>query len=133
VAYNILIVDDSKIIRSVMRRSLELAQLPLGEVFEASNGVEALEYLRQHWIDIVFADIHMPEMNGLELIRAMSRDDLLESVPVVAVSSERRQDMIDELNALGVRAYLKKPFRPEQVRDTVLSLLHPPTAEGGHE
>jgi two-component system chemotaxis response regulator CheY len=79
--------------------------------------------LSAEWIDIVFADINMPTMNGIEMVEKMAEDNLLVSVPVVIVSTERNQEQIDELKKRGVRAYIKKPFRPENIRDTIQEIM----------
>lgn len=119
----VLVVDDSAIIRSVIKKSITLSGLDVSEIFEAANGLEALKVLADAWIDIIFADLNMPEMNGEELVKAMSKDNLLVSIPVVIVSSEPSQTRIDELKRLGIRAYLRKPFRPENFRDIVSTVL----------
>jgi two-component system chemotaxis response regulator CheY len=74
-------------------------------------------------IDIVFADLNMPEMNGVELVEKMSEDNMLVSTPVVIISSEQRQTKIDALKARGFRSYMKKPFRPEGFKDIVCNIL----------
>jgi two-component system, chemotaxis family, chemotaxis protein CheY len=122
-SYCVLIADDSAIVRSMVRKSLAMAGLDLGEVLEATNGREALEQLKKTWVDVVFADINMPEMTGLELVKAMKGDEVLAGTPVVIVSSERSQARIDELKRSGASAYVKKPFRPEHFRGVVESLL----------
>src|SRR4051812_48406968 len=103
---NVLIVDDSPIMRKMVRRSLEMANLPLGSVLEANEGREALLRLADHQIDIVLADINMPVMNGVELVEQMVADGLLPRIPVVIVSTERSQERMSHLKRLGVRNYL---------------------------
>jgi two-component system chemotaxis response regulator CheY len=122
-SYTILIADDSAIVRAMVKKAVAMAGLDVGQVHEAGNGKEALAVLRRTWIDIVFADINMPEMTGTELVRHMKADTALASTPVVIVSSEQSQARIDELKASGARAYLTKPFRPEQFREVVENLL----------
>jgi two-component system chemotaxis response regulator CheY len=122
---SVLIVDDSAVIRSVVKKSIAMSGLEVKEVHEAASGREALEVLAGQWIDIVFADLNMPEMSGAELVQKMAEDNLLVSIPVVIVSSERNQSRIDELKRLGIRAYLRKPFRPESFRDVVSEVLGP--------
>jgi two-component system chemotaxis response regulator CheY len=122
-SYTILIADDSAIVRAMVKKAVAMAGLDVGQVHEAGNGKEALAVLRRIWIDIVFADINMPEMTGTELVRHMKADPTLASTPVVIVSSEQSQARIDELKASGARAYLTKPFRPEQFREVVENLL----------
>jgi len=120
---SVLVVDDSAVVRSVVRKALGMSGVAVSEVHEAGSGLQALRVLGERWIDIVFADLNMPEMSGVEMVRAMAADDLLATVPVVIISSDRDPSRIDELRRLGIRAYLKKPFRPESLRDTLHEVL----------
>ncbi len=122
-SFSILVVDDSPVIRKMMKRSLSLSKLELGTVYEACNGQEALVVLRREWIDVVLADIHMPVMGGTELVEAMSKDPALSKIPVVVVSAERNQAAIAHLKTLGICAHLTKPFTPEQVLQAVDDVL----------
>jgi two-component system chemotaxis response regulator CheY len=130
-SYTILVADDSAIVRSMVKKAIGMAGLDVGRVHEAANGREALALLQHTWVDVVFADINMPEMTGAELVRAMRDDPALAATPVVIVSSERSQARVDELRSAGARAYVKKPFRPEQFREVVESLLQ--GGGGGHD
>lgn len=118
-ALNILLVDDSTTVRAVIARSLELAGVPVGTLHQAGNGREALAVLGREWIDLVFADINMPVMNGVEMIEKMREDGLLQTIPVVIVSTEGSVSRIEQLRAAGVRAYIRKPFTPELLRQVV--------------
>ena len=122
-AYNILVVDDSVIIRTAVKRTLGIAGIDLGEVYEAENGKEALEQLDAHWVDLVLADINMPVMNGVELVDSMAKAGLLKSSPVVIISTERSETRMQELKAMGVSAYINKPFTPENIKKVVDELL----------
>jgi len=122
-SFNILMVDDSKTVRAVIAKTLRLAEVPVGELFEAANGKEALDILADHWIDLVIADVNMPVMNGLELIERMSEDGLLKTIPVVIVSTEGSAVRIKELESKGARAYIRKPFTPEQIRGVILEVM----------
>jgi two-component system chemotaxis response regulator CheY len=122
-AYTILLVDDSATIRNVLVQVFEMTGMPLGEVYQASDGIEALKVLEERWVDIAFCDINMPRMNGVELIRNMREHPEIKEVPVVVVSTEGSKTRMKELESLGVNAYLRKPCRPEQVRDVVHELL----------
>ncbi len=118
-ALNILIVDDSRTMRAVIAKTLQLADVPVSELYEASNGKEALDILADHWIDLVFADINMPVMNGIEMVDKMCEDGLLKTVPVVIVSTEGSTTRIEQLKAKGVSAYVRKPFTPEMIQKVV--------------
>ena len=118
-ALNILVVDDSTTVRAVIVRSLELAGVPVGNLHQAANGREALAILGAEWIDLVFADINMPVMNGVEMIEKMREDGLLQTIPVIICSTEGSVSRIEQLRASGVRAYIRKPFTPELLRQVV--------------
>ncbi|MFP4451765.1 MAG: response regulator [Desulfobacterales bacterium] len=122
--YNVLIVDNSVIIRKMVAKTLSISDLDINEYHFAENGTQALEKLDENWIDIVFADINMPEMNGIEMIAEMNRRDLLSSVPVVVISTERSRQRMESLKQMGVKAYLQKPFVPEEFARVVKDLLH---------
>lgn len=121
--YKVLIVDDSKTMRNIIEKTLRAADLPIKEVFHAENGKLALEILDENWVDIVFADINMPVMNGMEMISKMHEDGIMKTVPVVMVTTEGSQSRINELKKMGVSAYLRKPLVPEALRDVVFEIL----------
>lgn len=123
-AHNVLIVDDSVIIRKMVARTLGMADIELGEIHFAENGKEALEKLDAHWIDIVLADINMPVMGGVELIEEMNRRELTATIPVVVISTERSRERIEALRERGVKAYLNKPFTPEDFARVIKGLLY---------
>lgn len=129
-SYSVLVVDDSAIVRSMVKKALGMTGLELGQVHEAADGREALGVLGKTWIDVVFADINMPEMSGAELVARMKADPALAATPVVIVSSERSQVRIEELRRQGVSAYLKKPFRPEQLRQVIEEVLRGGQGDG---
>ncbi len=118
-ALNILIVDDSETVREIIAKTLSLAQVPISEIFMAANGKEALEVLGANWVDLVFSDINMPVMNGVEMIEKMHEDELMQSIPVIVISTEGSATRIDQLKTKGVRAYIRKPFTPELIRKVV--------------
>jgi two-component system chemotaxis response regulator CheY len=131
-SYRVLIVDDSSVVRTMVKKAIQMAGLDVEEVHEAANGLEALERLKSHWVDIVFTDLHMPVMNGMELVQSMARDGVLATTPVVVVSSDPSETRAEDLKRLGVRAYLKKPFRPEGFREVIEGLLQGEEARRGH-
>jgi two-component system chemotaxis response regulator CheY len=122
-ALDLLVVDDSPVTRKMVRRALGLCGLDVGEVHEAGDGVEALARLAAHRVDLVLADINMPVMNGMELVRRMSADPALAAIPVVVVATPISEQKVEQLLDSGARAYLAKPFRPEALRDLVLQIV----------
>jgi two-component system chemotaxis response regulator CheY len=124
-AYNILIVDDSAIVRAMVKKTLVIAGVDVGEIFEAGDGREALDKLDANWVDVIFADINMPVMTGIEMVDELASRNMLQATPVVIISTERSVTRIAELKAKGVSAYLNKPFTPEHLRDVVSRVLGP--------
>ncbi|MEW6234413.1 MAG: response regulator [Candidatus Omnitrophota bacterium] len=116
---SILVVDDSRVVHAVIAKTLEMAEIPVKKIFDAMNGKEALDILRSNPIDLVFSDIHMPIMDGVEMIENMWADDQLKKIPVVVVSSEGSQTRVKELVNFGVKSYIRKPFTPEMIREVV--------------
>lgn len=122
-AYNFLVVDDSKIVRAVLVKTLGLCQLEIGKVHEASNGLEALDILGDNWVDVVLTDINMPVMDGLEFVKTMKESGYMASIPVVVISIEGSQSRIEALKQIGIRDFIRKPFTPEQVRSVLVQHL----------
>jgi two-component system, chemotaxis family, chemotaxis protein CheY len=118
-AFNVLIVDDSSTMRSVVKRAIKMSGFDVGEYREAADGMEALEQLRHHWVDVVLTDINMPHLNGMELVARMKGDDLLRSIPVIMVSTEGSETKVQESIRLGAGGYIKKPFHPEDIKRTL--------------
>lgn len=122
-AANILVVDDSGTMRGMIKRTLAMSGLDIGEVFEAGNGIEALAQMHEHEVDAVLLDINMPVMNGIRLLERMRDDERLRDIPVVIASTEGSETRIQELMAAGARGFVRKPFRPEQLRDVMTPII----------
>lgn len=122
-AYNILLVDDSASLRKVIRKVLSLSGFKMNECFEASNGQEALEVLKNHWVDLILSDIHMPVMDGFGLLKALREDETWRDLPVILVTTESNPDRLQEALTLGAKGYIRKPFRPEEIRSLLLQHL----------
>ena len=121
--YNILIVDDSAVTRAVIRRTLLMAQLPLANVFEAADGAAGLAMLEIHKVDLVLADLHMPNMGGVEMTSRILASEATRHIPVVVVSAEPSEEKLQALKTQGVRGCIRKPFTPVQIRDVVNEAL----------
>ena len=122
-SFNILVVDDSKTTRTIIGKILQMAQVPVRDLHEASNGKEALKILENKWIDLIFTDINMPVMNGIEMIDNMKKNDLISDIPVVVISTEGSQKRINDLQDKGIKAYIRKPFTPEQICSIITNIL----------
>jgi two-component system chemotaxis response regulator CheY len=118
-AFNILLVDDSLTVRAVIAKALQLAEVDIGKLFEAGNGQEALDVLDKEWVDLVFADISMPVMDGEQFVARLNETGAIADLPVVIVSSAGSEPRVQRLKELGIRDYIQKPFTPEQIREVV--------------
>ncbi len=128
-ALNILVVDDSETVRKVIIKTLGLAGVSVNELYEAANGREALDVLGEHWIDLIFSDINMPIMGGVEMIERMKEDEVLKTIPVIVVSTEGSATRIEHLKSKGINAYIRKPFTPELIRKVVDDIVGVQDAE----
>ncbi len=122
-AFNFLIVDDSSIVRKVVKKTMGMTSLSVGEVHEAEHGAQALEVLRNNWVDLVFLDINMPVMNGMEFMEKLRADPDLKDIKVVVVSTEGSTERRQRLEELNICAYLRKPVTPESLTETVSKVL----------
>lgn len=119
---SILVVDDSTTVRSIITKTLSMLELPIESVSGAANGIEALEVMKSRWIDLVFTDINMPGMSGLELLEAMRADDIMKGIPIIVVSTEGSEERIEHIRAMGV-PYVRKPFTPETIKQVIEEVL----------
>lgn len=122
-SYDILIVDDSLLTRIAIKRILDMIEIDISQVYEAENGIEALKVLDANHIDLVLADLNMPQMGGVELVNKMKEGKKHADIPVVIVSTESSTMRIEKLLKKGIRDYLHKPFTPEEFRNTLAKNL----------
>lgn len=119
---NVLIVDDSSVMRKIVERSLRQANLEIAEVLEAGNGAEALAVLKARPVDLILSDINMPVMDGIEFVRQFSGQST-QKIPIVMVTTEGSESRVVEALGCGARAYIRKPFTPDQIRERVAPLV----------
>lgn len=118
-AFNVLVVDDSAVMRQMVVRTLRMSGVPLGQVLEAGNGEEGLHVLQSQWVDLLLLDINMPVMNGEEMLNRVRENPDTASLPVIVVSTEGSETRLQALQDLGA-SIVRKPFAPETLRDTIL-------------
>lgn len=122
-ALNILIVDDSTAIRKILIRVLRQTGLLIGDVFEARDGLEALEVVKNHPLNLVLSDINMPNMDGLTLLAELKASEVWRRLPVVMVTTEGSEDKVGQAIRLGSAAYIRKPFTAEQIQEKISGIL----------
>jgi len=114
---DVLIVDDSAAIRKILQRVLRQAEIPLGTVYEAGDGLEALETLKKQPVGLILSDINMPNMDGLEFLTKVRAEQCWQNLPIVMVSTEGTQAKVLEAVERGATGYVRKPFTAEQIKE----------------
>lgn len=116
----LLIVEDEKMIRQGIKAIVQRSGVPIQNIIECNNGQIALEILESQKIDVMFTDIRMPKMDGIELVEAMQK---LEHKPLtVAISGYDDFTYAVQLLRMGVREYILKPVEREQVIEILKKL-----------
>jgi len=131
-SFNVLIVDDSRSMRGVIKKIISISGFKVDQCFEAGDGKAALETLAKNWVDVIISDINMPEMNGFELLEKLGKDDLLKDIPIVVITTESSEDRMKYAFSLGAKGFIKKPFLPEEVKEILYEVIGVDD-EGEHE
>lgn len=113
----VLTVDDSSVARHQIRQAFEAVGVT---VYEAAEGVEALWRARQQPFDVIITDIHMPAMDGLQLLRELRKTPGYEHTPVYVLTSDGSRDRLAEGRAAGATAWIVKPANMQLLVDAVL-------------
>lgn len=124
----VLIVDDEKNIRTTLAHAMESIGL---KVETAATADQAMEKLNASTFDLVFLDLWLPEVDGLELLRKAR--EMRPETRVVVVTAHGTVETAVRAMKLGALDFVQKPFSPEEIRDVVRAALQaePPSAEGG--
>jgi len=116
----ILVVDDSTTMRRLIIYSLKAADY---EVIEAVDGKDALEKLAKNQVDLLLTDLHMPNMNGLELTKEVRNSAKHKYIPILVLTTESHLSSKEEGKSLGVTGWFVKPFEPELLIKAVKRVL----------
>ena len=114
----ILVVEDSPTTRAMIISAIEEVAGGL-EIFESKNGFEALKLLPQHSFDLIITDINMPDINGLELVSFVKRNQAYRHIPLIIITTEGSERDREKGLSLGANEYLVKPFNPEMLQNVV--------------
>ena len=120
-ALDVLVVDDSSVMRAMIIKTLRISSLPVGEIHEAGDGEEGLAVLSEQPIDLVLLDLNMPVMDGERMIEAMRENPQMADILVLVVSTEGSFTRISRLREKGAE-FVHKPFTPETLRETVAEM-----------
>ncbi|MFT7623567.1 MAG: two-component system chemotaxis response regulator CheY [Myxococcota bacterium] len=113
----VLIVDDSRAMRMIVRRTLRQAGFEVDSVVEAENGARGLEQVEEHQPDLILSDWNMPEMSGMQFLRAFKEAG--GNTPFGFITTESTPEMRAAASAAGALFILSKPFTPEAMRATI--------------
>ena len=114
---NVLLVDDSTVIRKMLKRVLAESNLPFDKVLEAGDGQQALAALDADTVHLVLCDVNMPVMDGLEFLQNMRKNPAWQSLPVLMITNEGGQANVLRAAELGAKGYIRKPFTTEEIKD----------------
>ena len=117
----VLVVDDFATMRRIIKGVLK--QLGFSNIVEAEDGDVALEELKREDYDLILADWNMPNMNGLDLLKAVRSDKKLKRIPFIMVTAEGQKDNILEAVKAGVSNYVIKPFTPETINEKLKKVI----------
>jgi two-component system chemotaxis response regulator CheY len=112
----VLVVDDSGSMRQMVSFTLSEEGY---EVTEAEDGQKGLDALESADPELIITDIHMPNVNGLEFIKRVRKNDKYKYTPIIVLTTESENEMQEKGKKAGASAWLVKPFTPEQLNETV--------------
>lgn len=118
----VLIVEDAETCSSMLE--IALARIPGIELKLVGSGEEALAFLRNREICALITDIHLPRMNGFELIENVRGQDGYANLPILAISGDSDPRTPERLRLLGATAFFSKPYSPAQVREKLEKFIH---------
>lgn len=114
---NVLVVDDFSTMRKIIKNVLK--QIGIESVVEAENGKMALDLLKKEEVDLIISDWIMPEMTGIDFLKACKADENIKKIPFVMVTAEAQKGNIMEAIKSGVDNYIVKPFTPEKLQAAI--------------
>ena len=119
----VLIIDDSAVMRKIIQRNIQQSGLLVDEFVEAGDGREGLEKVTSNNIDLILCDWNMPNMTGIEFVKALRGSGQKGNVPIVMVTTEGGESKIEEAKNSGANGYLTKPFTPDQLKSKLGNFL----------
>jgi two-component system chemotaxis response regulator CheY len=121
-AINILVVDDSAVMRSMIKKTILNSGVEVEQIYEAGNGQEGLDVLAKEWLDILFIDVNMPVMDGMEMLERVRNNPEYVDLPILIVSTESNPERIQIIQKMNA-GFVHKPFTPEVLRERILEAL----------
>jgi len=119
----VLIADDSALARAFMIRCIQISGVGDLEFFEAANGLEVIEILKELQPDLLITDVNMPKCDGIDLVKRLKANPKTSTIPVIVMTSAGNVGQRTELESLGVSSILSKPFAVPDAVDIANTLL----------
>ncbi|WP_320044668.1 response regulator [uncultured Desulfobacter sp.] len=119
-----LVVDDSKPMRTAIKRTILRAGFNDLKILEAKNGKEALSLLKSTPIDLIITDYNMPEMDGLEFITILKGKTGYKDIPVLLMTGEINEARLNKFKNIDVAVQIPKDIRPEELKPILSSTLN---------
>lgn len=116
----ILIVDDAMTVRNLAKFALAKGGY---NIIEAEDGVQGLKQLETNTVDLVISDLNMPNMNGLEMSRAIKTNNATKAIPIFMLTTEASQEVAIQGKEIGIMAWIVKPFVPEKLLGAVQKVI----------
>ena len=116
----VLVVDDSAVMRQIIKKNLK--ELGFTEPLEAEDGAAGLKKAGEEGVDLIVSDWNMPNMTGLEFLKAVRADDKLKGTNFIMVTSEADKEKIMEAVQAGVNQYIVKPFNAMQLEEKIKAI-----------
>ena len=117
----ILVVDDSPTMRRIVVNSLK--RIGHKDICEGGHGLEGIEQLKLGGVEFIITDWNMPEMNGLDFVKAVRADANWDTIPILMVTTRSVQGDVIEAMKAGVNSYIVKPFTPVVLKEKIESIL----------
>ena len=112
----VLIIDDSAVMRKIIQRNIMQSGLLVDSFVEAGDGREGLEKAATGDVDLILCDWNMPNMTGIDFVKALRGSGQKNNIPIVMVTTEGSDAKIEEAKHSGANGHLTKPFTPEQLK-----------------
>ena len=121
---SMLIIDDSATMRKIIKRSVRQADLFAEDhIFEAGNGVEALDSIKSQSVDLILCDINMPEMDGVEFVKEARKMSCCIDTKIVMITTESSPESIEQAKKGAADGYITKPFTAEDIKKELTMIL----------
>ena len=124
----IALIDDSRVMRSIIRKSIMMSNFEVTRFLEASNGSDALQILIENRdeIDLIITDLHMPGVSGIEMLRMLQSTGHFTNIPIIVISTDINEVTQQQCRQYGARGFLGKPFSHDDVVGLLTLVLENP-------